>query len=146
MKLKTTWKQKLQFTAETRSLSVPMDSNPPLGDGTALTPKELLLAAISGCSGMDVASLLKKHRQPVESFEIEADATPTEGSYPVVFREIKLAYRLRGAVDRGKALEAVQLSQTKFCGVSAMVSKAVPLTYTVELNGETIGGGKAEFP
>ncbi len=62
-----------------------------------------------------------------------------------MFKEVKLHFRLKGAVEPARILEAVKLSQTKYCGVTAMVSKNVPVTYTIELNGENIGSGKAHF-
>lgn len=54
-------------------------------------------------------------------------------------------FKLKGEVYAEKALEAVKLSQMNYYGVSAMVFKAVPITYTVELNGTSIGTGKADF-
>ena len=94
---------------------------------------------------MDVVALLKKHKQTIESFQIEADATPTEGVHPAVYSEIKLVFKLKGQLDASKVLESVALSQTKYCGVSAMVSKVVPILYTIELNGKNIGSGRADF-
>lgn len=135
----------MQFTAEAGAHKVVMDTKPPLGDDAALTPKQLLLAGICGCTGMDVVALLKKYKQPLETFSVDADAAMTEGVYPAVFREVRLTFKFNGALDPAKVLEAVTLSQTKYCGVSAMVVKAVPISYTVELNGQNIGSGKADF-
>jgi putative redox protein len=145
MKLETRWKEKLKFTAVADGHEVPMDTRPPLGDDSALTPKHLLLAAICGCTAMDVVALLKKLRQPPESLSIEADAPMTEGSHPHVFSQVRLTFKLTGPLDASKAVEAVRLSQTKYCGVSAMVAKAVPILYTIELNGNVIGEGRADF-
>ncbi len=145
MKLECRWNEKLRFTAQSGEHKVEMDTHAPMGSDTALTPKQLLVAGICGCTGMDVVALLKKGKQPLESFQIEADATPTEGAYPVVYKEIKLVFKLKGQLDESKVIESVRLSQTKYCGVSAMVSKAVPILYTIELNGKNIGVGRAEF-
>lgn len=145
MKLKSKWIEKMQFSAQVGELSVPMDAKPPIGNGSALTPKELLVAGLCGCTGMDVVALLKKYKQPLESLEVEADALSQESGHPAVFREIKLTFEFRGALDREKVLEAVRLSQTKYCSVSGMLSKALPISYEVRLNSETIGSGKADF-
>lgn len=145
MKLQCHWNDKMRFTAQSGGHEIQMDTNAPIGSDTALTPKQLLVAGICGCTAMDVVALLKKHKQPLESFEVEADATPTEGVYPAIYKEIKLTFKLKGELDAAKVLEAVSLSQTKYCGVSAMVSKAVPISYTVELNGKIIGAGRADF-
>jgi putative redox protein len=94
---------------------------------------------------MDVVALLKKYKQPVEAFQVDADASLTEGKYPTIFKEVKLTFKIKGQVEAAKALEAVMLSQTKYCAVSAMVSKAVSITYVVEVNGNNVGEGQADF-
>jgi putative redox protein len=145
MKIQCTWNEKMKFTASADKLQVKMDANSPIGDSSAMTPKHLLLAGVSGCTAMDVVALLKKYKQAFESLEVDAEGEPTVGSHPVIFKEIKLIFRLKGPIDANKVLEAIHLSQTKYCGVTAMVSKSVPINYTVELNGENIGSGHADF-
>lgn len=145
MKLICNWNGKMKFTAEADNHKVEMDTKSPIGTDSALTPKQLLLAGICGCTAMDVAALLKKYKQSLDSFQIEADTSLTEGVHPAIFKEVRLVFKLKGHLDSKKVLEAVTLSQTKYCGVSAMVSKAVPISYTVELNGEKIGEGHADF-
>ena len=145
MKLNCHWNEKMKFTAHADNHQVEMDTKPPIGGDTALTPKQLLLAGICGCTAMDVVALLKKHKQNIESFEVEADAASTEGVYPAIFKEVKLVFKLKGQLDAKRVLESVTLSQTQYCGVSAMVSKTVPISYQVELNGENIGTGIADF-
>jgi putative redox protein len=145
MKIECAWNEKLKFTGSAGGHDVLMDTKPPLGTDTALSPKQLVLAGMCGCTGMDVVSLLRKSKQPLEAFSIEAEAPLTEGSHPVVFDHVQLVFKAKGAVDGVKLMEAIRLSQSRYCGVSAMVSKAVPITYKVELNGESIGSGKADF-
>lgn len=145
MKLTTRWTEQLQFQAEADGHAVGMDTKPPLGQDTALTPKQLLLAAACGCTGMDVAALMRKHRQPLTGLEIEADAALTEGAHPAVFRSLSLTFRFTGAVDPEKALEAVRLSQTRYCSVSAMLSRAFPISYHVLVNSVPAGSGEARF-
>ncbi len=145
MNLKLKWKEKMSFTAEADNHSVPMDTKSPIGDDTAITPKQLVVAAICGCTGMDVVALLKKYKQPLVAFEIDAEAMLTEGVHPIVFKEVRLTFKLEGQLDKDQVLEAVRLSQTKYCSVSAMLSKACPINYTVQLNTETIGAGNADF-
>jgi putative redox protein len=145
MKLKSVWSKKMQFTAVVDKHSIAMDTTPPLGDDTGVTPKQMLVAAICGCTGMDVVALLKKYKQPEGKFEIEAEAFVTEGVHPVVFKEVQLVFKLDGLMEKEKVLEAVTLSQTKYCSVSAMLSKSFPIHYTIQLNSETIGAGSAQF-
>lgn len=139
------WQEKMAFTAGNGEHEIRVDAKSPIGSGSALTPKELVPLAVSGCTAMDVAALMKKYKQPVESLEVEADAPIKEGSQPAVFAEIGLTFRVTGAIDKDKLLEAVHLSQTKYCGVSAMLAKAVPIQYRVILNDVEIGKGEAAF-
>lgn len=145
MRVVCDWQEKMKFTAQADSHQVMMDARSPIGSDSALSPKQLLLASICGCTAMDVVAFLKKFRQPVESLQVEAQAETTEGGYPVIFKEVKLLFKLQGELDGAKVMEAVRLSQTKYCGVSAMVSKAVPISYTIEVNQTTIGSGAADF-
>jgi putative redox protein len=145
MKTTLKWQEKMAFTGEADGHRLNLDAKAPLGAGGGMTPKELLPLAVSGCTAMDVAALMKKHKQPVESLEVEAEATMKEGSQPAVFLELALTFKLTGQVDKEKLLEAVRLSQTRYCGVSAMLAKSMPIHYRVILNEVEIGHGEASF-
>ena len=144
MKTTTIWKEKMLFESSDGQVSSFQDSKPPLGTGKALTPKQLALSAVAGCSAMDVISLLRKHKQNVVSFKIDADAPISEG-YPATFTKVDLDYHLEGEIDKEKAIEAVHLSQTKYCGVSAMMAKHCPIHYRIFLNGNAIHEGTSQF-
>ena len=105
----------------------------------------MLVAAIFGCTGMDVAALFKKYKQPLSKLEIETEADLIEGSHPAVFKEVRLLFKVEGILEKEKVLEAIILSKTKYCSVSTMLSKAFPINHTVQLNAETIGAGSAHF-
>lgn len=144
MKLSMTWKEKMLFEATDGTDSVLMDAKPPIGTGKTLSPKQLCLAAICGCTGMDVASLMRKNKQEMKALRVDADAPIGEG-YPAVFTEVRLDFHFEGAIDTAKAIEAVELSQSKYCGVSAMISKACPIFFQVHVNGNKVHEGKAKF-
>jgi putative redox protein len=145
MKTRTIWSEKMKFTGECDGNVVQLDAKSPIGEGKGLTPKELLAIGVAGCSAMDVVALMKKHKQPIESFEVVSDVTPSEGVQPAVFKNIILSFILRGHLDKSRVVEAVQLSQTRYCGVSAMLFKTVPIQYRVILNDEEIASGFASF-
>ena len=105
MKLKSVWREKMRFTAEVDNHSIPMDTKSPIGEDTAATPKQMLMAAICGCTGMDVVALLKKYQQPLSKFEIEAEASVTDGAHPIVFKEVQLVFKLEGVLEKEKVLE-----------------------------------------
>ncbi len=103
------------------------------GLGTGMNPKKMLLASVSGCSGMDVVDILRKGKVAFNKLEIVAEAEQTE-EHPKVFKFITMTYRVDAdAMDLEKVKRAVALSHEKYCGVSAMLSKHCDITYTVEL-------------
>jgi putative redox protein len=145
MHARLVWKEDLQFSSEADGHAVLMDAKLPVGQGKGQTPKQLLLAALCGCAAMDVASLMRKQRQNVKSFEVTAEATIRKGIHPAVFTAVDLAFRIEGEVDPALAAEAARLSQTRFCAISAMLSRAVPIRYEVFVNDASVGRGEAQF-
>jgi putative redox protein len=144
MRIDCAWNGKQNFVANVNGFKVHMDAAKPFGDEKDPTPKQLVLAALCGCTGMDVVGLLKKNKQAPESFRIEADATVAT-SHPYELKDIKLKYLIDGSCDPAKVVEAVNLSQTRYCAVSSMVSRGTTITYNVSLNGKQISQGKSDF-
>lgn len=145
MKSVLTWKGGMQFSATSENNSVLMDSKAPLGQAQGMTPKELVASGLAGCTAMDVVALLKKHKQTYDSFEITASITPSDSGHPIVFKEVLLSFKINGNVEPQILMDSVTLSQTKYCGVSAMLSKAVAINYEIVLNGNLIKKDKAKF-
>lgn len=131
-KVNTVWKEKMAFESQLGNHTVRMDTTPEMGDDSGANPKQLLLAGLAGCTGMDVVSLLNKMRVPFTNFEMGIEADLIE-KHPIVFSEIRLKYVFWGDnLDKAKVKKAVKLSQDKYCGVSAMLKKNSPITYTIE--------------
>ena len=146
MKMSVTWKENMLFDGEAMGNHVSVDAKAPLGKGQGMTPKELLGVGMVGCTAMDVIALLKKYKQPVESFVVSTEVTTSEpGKHPAVFVDSFVSFDVTGEVQPDKLIEAVSLSQTKYCGVSAMLAKAFPIRYRVLLNGQEIATGAAKF-
>jgi len=95
-------------------------------------PMELLLMALGACTATDVVSILKKKRQRLESLEVicsgERAADP-----PQVWKKLEVVYRLRGALDESAVKRAIELSEEKYCSVSAMLQKTATLTWRHEV-------------
>lgn len=144
VKSKLTWSEKLSLMGHVGSFSIPMDASAPLSADTGPSPKELLLTAVLGCTAMDVLSLLKKYKQPVESFEIHGEAD-TRAEHPKVFTDLRVSYAVKGQVDSTQVIEACRLSMTKYCGVTAMISKVVPIHYTITVNDGLVHSDVADF-
>ena len=98
------------------------------GEDRGPRPKALVLSALAGCTGMDVVSILGKMKMPYDSFAIEIDAELTD-EHPKVYKTITVRYLFEGSqLDRSKIEKAVNLSQEKYCGVSAMLGKTASIT------------------
>lgn len=145
MKTAIVWKDGMEFEGAADNHIVRMDAKSPIGKNTGATPKELVAMGLGGCTAMDVIALLKKNKQPPQAFRIDVEITPSTGAHPIVFEKAILTFTVDGAVDSEMLNESVKLSQTKFCGVSAMLSKAFPIEYRIILNGNEIGTGEAKF-
>ncbi|HWU42728.1 MAG TPA: OsmC family protein [Bdellovibrio sp.] len=146
MSCSTKWSQSLHFEAEVRGHHFHMDAKKEAG-GTdqGPSPKEVLLASICACSGMDVVSILQKMRLDLRHCEVNA-ATETVPSHPAIFKEVHVEYQVTCPDAKPEqVLRAVTLSMTKYCGVSAMVAPTSPISYSVFLNQKNIGEGKADF-
>jgi putative redox protein len=130
----TSWQSKMSFDADPDGHHILMDAAPEFGgEEKGPRPKKLLLAALGGCTGMDVASLLKKMRVEHEGFSITAQAEAST-EHPKVFTSIHLTYSFRGKnLPEEKIRKAVDLSQERYCSVSAMLKQAAKLTYEIEL-------------
>ncbi len=128
----TKWVERMRFNSEIGNHIVNLDTTPPLGEDKGVSPKKLLLTSLAGCTGMDVVSLLEKMRVEVAKFEMETEAELTQ-EHPVVFSIIRLTYHFYGSeLKKDKIEKAINLSKTKYCGVSAMLSKACPIEYAIE--------------
>jgi putative redox protein len=145
MKTSLVWKDGMEFEAASDNHIVRIDAKAPIGKNVAATPKELVAMGLAGCTAMDVVALLKKYKQPPKTFSIDVDIQPSTGAHPIVFEKAILTFKVEGEIESQKLIEAVTLSQTKYCGVSAMLSKSFPIEYRVILNGNEVGSGYANF-
>jgi putative redox protein len=130
----TDWISHMAFDARVRNHRVRIDTTSAGGgNDSGPTPKELLLASLGACSGMDVAALLQKMRVPFRALRVEVSGELTE-THPRIFREISMHYFVQAPVtDREKVEKAVRLSQERYCGVGAMLAKSSRIDYTVFL-------------
>lgn len=103
------------------------------GQNRGPRPKPLLLAGLGGCTGMDVISILRKMRVEPEFFNVVVSAESTT-EHPVYYNKIHLEYQFRGKDLQMEKLEkAVNLSQERYCGVSAMLKHAAEITSEIKI-------------
>jgi putative redox protein len=125
------WIENLKFAGTSSSgKSIIMDASADMGGGSAVTPGELVFLALGGCTGIDVVSILNKMRVPFRDLKIDIEGQPVD-TYPKTYKWIKITYRIFGAADKDKARQAVALSQTKYCSVSAIVKQSTELTHEI---------------
>ena len=136
MKATVVWKEKIAFIGKSESgHSVRMDSSvEKLGDNSGPSPMELLLISLGGCTGMDVAAFLKKRRVEPEGIEIEIEAERAK-EHPQVFTRATILYKIKGEnVKESDVRWAVELSQSKYCSVTAMFSKTTNIDFRWKIN------------
>ena len=101
---------------------------------TSPTPMELVLLALGGCMGADVVSILAKKRQRVTGYEIEVRVVARRDEHPRVYTALEVVHRVRGrSVDPKAVARAVELSEEKYCSVSAMLRATATITTRIEV-------------
>ena len=114
-------------------------------DGAAQTgpsPVDALAASLAACTGVDVVDILAKRRTPVESLTIDVEGERFAGT-PGRLTHVRLVYRLRGAgIERAHAERAIELAVTKYCSVRDSLDPALPIEWTLQLDGApSLGDG-----
>lgn len=103
---------------------------------TAPSPMEMLLIALGGCTGADVVSILEKKRQRVTGYNIEVRGE-RRAEHPRVYTKIEVVHYVRGhGIDPKAVQHAVELSETKYCSVSAMLGATAQISMRFEVANE----------
>ena len=124
----------LAFEAAIDGHKIIIDAKPEVG-GTdkGPRPKPFMMVALAGCTGIDVASLLKKMRIDVDEFNVKVEGDITE-EHPKHFTGMHIIYEFKGKdLPPDKLERAVELSQNRYCGVTESYRKAMKLTYEIKV-------------
>ena len=127
--ISTKWVGGMAFESNNPSgLNLKIDASPEDGgEGSGLRPKALMLSSLAGCSGLDVASLIKKMKLEVDDFHIETIANLTD-EHPKYYDSVSIEYHFSGSnLKEDKLQKAVDLSVEKYCGVMEMFRKFATL-------------------
>lgn len=103
------------------------------GQGNGLRPMQLLLAALGGCSAIDVITILNKQRQSLETFDMEIEGLREAEGQVSLFRAIRLHFKLSGRLDPAKVEKAIQLSLEKYCSVARTLEPTANITFTLTI-------------
>lgn len=109
------------------------------GQDAGFRPMELLLVGLAGCTAMDVISILRKKREDVTNYEVRVRGERAE-DHPMVFTDVTVTHIITGRhVKPESVARAIELSETKYCGAGATLSKTARLKHTFEIR-EVEGG------
>ena len=128
------WTDKIAFETDIRGHKIIVDANIESG-GSDLgpPPKRLMLAALGGCTGMDVIMILKKMKVVPEALNVIVEADVTE-EHPQHYSKMKVIFQFKGKdLPMDKLEKAVHLSETKYCGVTAVYRKAMEMEIEIRV-------------
>jgi len=134
--VKVKWIDGLRFVAtDSMGHSIVMDaSKQGGGEGSGFSPLQLLLAALGGCTGIDIVDIMRKQRQQVDDLEMVVSGERVKEP-PRIYNRIHVEYRVKGRGIKERAVQrAIQLSEGKYCSVGAMLRAKAEVTssYTVQ--------------
>jgi putative redox protein len=115
---------------------VQIDASPDIG-GTnqGMRPMQMLLAAMGGCSAIDVVNILKKQKQDLQDIKVTVTGEREKDVTPSLFTEVHAHYKLFGSIDRDKVQKAVSLAVEKYCSVAKTLEAKARITYSFEIVG-----------
>jgi putative redox protein len=133
--IETQWMGKMQFNALINGHTVIMDAPERSGgEDNGPIPKPFVLAALSGCTGMDIIALLRKSGQTIDDFDMKVTGELSKQA-PIQYVAIHVQYYFKAdATAKEAVVNAVNDSQEKYCGVSSMLKKALPVTWEIIFN------------
>lgn len=139
------WMGKMQFNALVNGHTIVMDAPEKVGgEDSGPIPKPFVLTALAGCTGMDIAAILRKADKNPDDFNMKVIGEISK-RVPIEYIAIHVIYDFKGAVENKEASRnAVTDSQEKYCGVSSMLKKALPVTWEINYNGVQIFNNKLE--
>lgn len=115
--------------------TIEMDSAPDIGgEGKGMRPRQMLLAALGGCSAIDVLLILRKQKQDILDFNVEVDGESEKVQDYSLFRDITLHFKIKGTIEYDKVERAVKLSIDKYCSVSKTLEPTAKINYKITLN------------
>ena len=127
--------ENMAFEGDMGEHKVTIDADPKVGgEDRGPRPKPLMLLSLGGCTAMDVISILRKMRVEFEDFQVEVQADQTN-EHPKHYNKIHVIYHFTGKdLPREKLEKAVNLSEERYCGVSAVYKKAIEMTTEIQVH------------
>ena len=122
----------MNFTADINGHKIEIDTDEAHGGNNLGTrPKAMMLAALAGCTGLDIIGILNKMRVSFSDYSIKVEGHLTEGD-AAIYDEVTVNHTVKVAKDdEPKVEKAVKLSQEKYCGVTKMFEAFAKVSYTI---------------
>ena len=134
LRLETVEGTRMRFGVRVGEHSLLLDSGP---EAEGPSPVQAVQAALGGCTAMDVISILRKKRQQVTGYEVEVVAERRLDQHPRIFTRIEVIHRVRGrSINPAAVAEAIELSDTRYCVVHAMLEHVVAISSRFEITEE----------
>lgn len=135
--INTSWIGGLAFEANVNGHKIIMDAPEASGgQNSGPGPKSLQLVALSGCTGMDVVSILQKMRVNFSKVDIEVQGDVTDEN-PKQYYKMHVIYTFTGKdLPLDKLEKAVKMSEETYCGVGALYRKAIEVTSEIRVINE----------
>jgi putative redox protein len=125
------WLDKLQFVGIDSARHSLVMSSQDEENGIGVSPTELLLLALGGCTAIDIVNIMKKKRQVVTNLEVIVGGEKSE-ILPTCFDSIHVEYIVHGSGLQERDLaQAIELSENKYCTVGNSLSCEVKSSYRI---------------
>ena len=130
------WDEKMRFSTSLNGHELILDVDESAGgEDKGPRPKQLMLVALGGCTGMDVISILRKMKVDVDEFHVRVEGELTT-EHPRQYHRIHTIYEFRGTdLPMDKLEKAVNLSEERYCGVSAVYKRVLKMTSEIKIIG-----------
>lgn len=120
-------------------MSVRLDNkSKKMGQVQGVSPMELLLMGVAGCSSIDIVAILNKQKINPRGLKMEVQGHRDENQVPALFYQIDINIYLEGDFSAEKAKRAAQLSFDKYCSVSKTLEPTAKINHKVVLNGKQV--------
>ncbi len=98
-----------------------------------ISPMEMLLVGLAGCTGVDIVDILQKKREPLKELKVKVRGKKAE-DFPKIYTEIEVTYLIWGeGIDPKSVERAIQLSEEKYCSVSAMLRQSAKISSSYQI-------------
>ncbi|MBN2185640.1 MAG: OsmC family protein [Candidatus Krumholzibacteriota bacterium] len=128
------WNDRMSFSTTLDGHKIILDAaGESGGEDRGPRPKQFMLVALAGCTGMDVVSILKKMRVEIEGFHVIVEGELTD-ELPKYYHTMHVIYQFKGKdLPLDKLEKAVSLSEERYCGVSALYKKAIEISSEIRI-------------